>query len=91
MFLKVSMLIRHVHQKNKLFVTISIFSNKRLRFQATACNSSHDLLMMSIDTNNIAILNISSVYYRFIGFRISKNKAINLFKNADVSRKSGSL
>lgn len=91
MFLKVSMLIRHVHQKNKLFVTISIFSNKRLRFQPTACNSSHDLLMMSIDTNNIAILNISSVYYRFIGFRISKNEAINLFKNADVSRKSGSL
>ena len=47
--------------------------------------------MMSIDTKNIAISNISSVYYRFIGFRISKNEAINLSKNADVSKKSGSL
>ena len=31
---------------------------KRFRFQPCVCNGCHDVLMISLDINNIAILNI---------------------------------
>ena len=51
----------------------------------------HDILKMPIDINSIAILNIHSVDYPCIIIRISKIKAINSLKNADLSENSGSL
>ena len=44
------------------------FLDKIFRFQPTACNDCHDVLMMSIDINNIAILNIHSINYCCIIF-----------------------
>ena len=43
--------------------------------------------MMSIDIDNIAILNIIGIDYCCIVFRISLSEAINLLKNANLSRK----
>ena len=44
------------------------------------CNGCHYLLMMSMNLNDIVILNIRGVDYNCIINGISKSKAINLFK-----------
>ena len=62
---------------------------KGLNFQFPVCNG--DILMKSMKLNSTAILIICGVDYWFITFEISKSEAVNLFKNADFSEKSGSL
>ena len=52
------------------------FLNKSSKFQSNACNGCHDVLMMSMNLGNIAILNIRSAYYCCIISGISKNEAI---------------
>ena len=62
------------------------FLNYSFKFQPNFCNRCHDLLMMSINLNDIAILNIKG--YCCIISLISKNEAINLIQNADLTEKS---
>ena len=64
------------------------FLNKGFKFQPNVCNGCHDLLMMSMNLSNIAILNIKSSDYRCIISGISKNEAINLMENAVLTEKS---
>ena len=40
------------------------FLNYSFKFQPNACNRCHDLLMISINVSNIAILNIKASDYR---------------------------
>ena len=47
--------------------------------------------MMSINLNNIAILNIRSAVYCWIINIISESEAINLLEKVNVGKKSGSL
>ena len=69
-FLKELMLIKQVHQKSVIFVTIGIsYSSK---FQPNVCNRCHDLLMISINLSDIAILNIRGSDYCCIVSLISK-------------------
>ena len=63
------------------------FLNYSFKFQLNAWNRCHDLLMMSINLSDIAILNIKGCDYRCIISLISKNKA--LFQNADLTKKTG--
>ena len=49
------------------------------------------LLMMSINLSNIAILNIKGSDYHCIISLISKNEALNLMQNANLTEKSGTL
>ena len=51
-----------------------------LKFQPYVCNGCHDLLVMSMNINGIAILNIHHVDYPCIIKGISKCEAINLLK-----------
>ena len=51
------------------------FLNYSFKFQPNVCNRRHDLLMMSINVSNIAILNIKGSDYRCIISLISKNEA----------------
>ena len=67
------------------------FLNKSFMFQPDVCNRCHDLLMMSMSLSDIAILNIKSADYSCIVNRISKNEAINLMQNADLTEKSRTL
>ena len=50
-----------------------------------------DLLMISINLSDIAILNIKRSDYRCIISLISKSEAINLMQNADLTEKSATL
>ena len=59
------------------------FLNKDFKFQPNICNRSHDLLMMSMNLSDIAILNIKSADYRCIISGISKK--------CQFYRKSGTL
>ena len=61
------------------------------KLQPNACNRCHDLLMTSMNLSNIAILNIKGSDYDCIIILISKNEAINLMKNDDLTQKSGTL
>ena len=69
----------------------SYFLDKGFEFQPNVCNGCHDLLIMSMNLRDIAILNIKSADYRFIINGISKNEAINLMLNTDLTEKSRTL
>ena len=47
--------------------------------------------MMSVNLNDIKILNIKDSDYHCIVSLISKNETINLLQNADLIEKSGAL
>ena len=61
------------------------FLNKGFKFRPYVHNRCHDLLMMSMNLSDIAILNNRGSDYRCIISRISWNEAINLTQNADLS------
>ena len=86
MLLKELMLIKQVHQN---VFHYWYFLNYSFKCQPNVCNRCHDLLMMSINLSDIGILNIKDYDYRFIISLISKNDAINLMQNADLTEKSG--
>ena len=65
-FLKELILIKQVHQKNVIIATIVFFLNEGFKFQADICKGCHDVLMMFVTLNNVAISKVSVVYYRCI-------------------------
>ena len=67
------------------------FLNYSFKFQPNVCNRCHDLLMMSINLSDIAILNIKGSGYCCIISLISKNEAIKSLQNADLTKKNGAL
>ena len=67
------------------------FLNNSFKFHPNVCNRCHDLLMWSSNLSDIAILNIKGSDSRCIIGLISKNEAINLMQNADLTEKSVTL
>ena len=67
------------------------FVDKGFKFQPNVCNGCHDLLMMSMNLSNINILNVKSVDCHCIFSEISKNEAINLLENINLTRKRETL
>ena len=64
------------------------FLNHSFKFQPNVCNRCHNLLMMSMNLSDIAILNIKGSNYRCIISLISKNEAINVMQNGDRKRET---
>ena len=64
------------------------FLNKGFTFQPNVCNRCHDLLMMSINLSDIAILNIKSGDYCCIISGPSKNEDIKFMQNTSLTKKS---
>ena len=67
------------------------FLNYSFKFQPNLCNNCHDLLMMSVNVSDIAILNIKGSDYYCIISLICKNEVIKLLQNADLTEKSETL
>ena len=65
------------------------FLNYNFTFQPNVCNRCHDLLMMSTNLSDIAILKNKVSHYHCIFSLTSKNEAINLKQNADLTKKMG--
>ena len=59
-----------------------IVCHKRFKFQPDDCNGCHNVLMMSMNLKDIAILNICVVNYCCISYRISKSEAVKLLQDA---------
>ena len=62
--------------------------NHSFKFQPNVYNRCHNLLMMSMNLSDIAIVNIKGSNYRCIISLISKNEAINLMQNAYQKRET---
>ena len=67
------------------------FLNYSFKFQPNVCNRCHDLLMMSMNLRNIAILNIKGSDYHCIISLISKKDSIKLMQHADLTEKRRAL
>ena len=67
------------------------FLNYSFKFQQNVCNRCHDLLMMSMNLSDIAILNIKGSDYGCIVSLISKNKTISLMQNTDLTEKKRNI
>ena len=67
------------------------FLSKEFKVQCYVCNRCHDLLMMSFELSDIAILKVKSFDCQSIITGISKIKAIKLLQNIDVTAKSRKL
>ena len=57
------------------------FFNHGFKFQDYVCNGCHDLTVLSVNINDIAIITIKNVDYRCFIHNISKSEVINLLKN----------
>ena len=67
------------------------FLNYSFKFQLYVCNRCYDLIMMSANLGDIVILNIKCSDYHCMISLISKNEAIKLLQNADLTEKDGTL
>ena len=76
--------------KSVIFVLL-VFLNYSFNFQPNVCIRRHDLLMMSINLSDIVILNIKSCDYCCIISLISKNGAIDLLQNPNLTGKRRTL
>ena len=67
------------------------FLNNSFKFQPNVCNRCHNLLMISMNLSDIAILNIKGSDYHCIISLISKYKVTNPMQNAKWTEKRGTL
>ena len=67
------------------------FLNYTFKFQPNVCNICQDLLMISMNLSGFSFSNIEGSACCCIIILISKNEAINLMQNADLTKKSRTL
>ena len=67
------------------------FLDKDFKFRPYISDENQDVLVMSINLNNIAILIIYSIDYCCINNGIDKSEAINLLQIADLTERTGLL
>ena len=67
------------------------FLNYSFKIRPNFCNRGQDLLMISVNLSDIAILNIKRSKFRCIISLISKNDAIYILQHADLTEESGTL
>ena len=67
------------------------FLDKIFKFQTNAYNGYHNVLMMSMNLSDIAVLNLNGADYRCVINRFSKCEAIYLLEKADLTEKCGTL
>ena len=84
------MLIRQMHQKNVIFVIISILKILLLNMNHIFCNGCHDLMQKAMNFN-AALVSIKEGDYRIHFWYMSKDDAIDIMKNSNLNEKSGLL
>ena len=67
------------------------FLDKGSKFQLDVCSGCHDVLMISINLSDIAILNIGGVDYQCIINGMRKSKTVNLTEKTDLTEKTWTL
>ena len=77
--------------KQVQYLTLLVFFKKTFKLQPNLCNRCHDLLMLSMNLSNIAILKNKGSDDCHIISGISKIEDINLIQNTNLIKKSGKL
>ena len=67
------------------------FLDKGSKSQLDVRNGCHDVLMMSINLSDIAIIKVYTADFSYAISGISKIEAINLMQNIDLAEKIGTL
>ena len=62
--------------------------NDIFEFQDSVCNDCHDLTILIVNINDIAIITVKNVDYRCIIHRISKCETINLLENSVLEHRA---
>ena len=73
------------------YLQLLLLSQYNLKFQPKTCDSCHTLMQKPMSFNNIVIFFVKGNDYRIYFWYISKNEAINLLANTDLTEKSGTL
>ena len=63
------------------------FEDIDFKYQPYVCNKCHDLSMVVQDLNDLMILKIKSVDYRYYVYNMSKKDAIKLLNNSKLDNK----
>ena len=85
------MLIKHIYQKNVIFVSIWYFKDIGFKYEPYLCDDCHNLIQKAMSFNNIAIVYVKGNTYK-INFRyMSKDDAINIMNGSILLDKRGVL
>ena len=60
------------------------FLNLNYTHEPYVCNACHDISMMAYELENIAILNVKDIDYRYVIWNMSRNDAINMLNNSKL-------
>ena len=97
-YLNELVLIRPKSHAGVLFTTVITFLKQILDFalnfqiQVKLSNDCHDIMQKTvINFNDVLIVSVKENDYRIYFWYISKDEAINLLRNFDLSKKSGTL
>ena len=85
------MLIKQVLQKNVIFVTIGMwyFKDIGFRYEPYLCNGRHDLMQKAMSFNGVAIVYIKRNAYRIHFWYMSKDDAISIMSNSNLTDRKG--
>ena len=84
------MLVKRVHEKNVIFVTISILKILVLKIlEPYFCNGCHDLMQKAMSFNDVAIVYVKGSAYRIHFWYMSKDDAIRIMNNSNLIDKKG--
>ena len=67
------------------------FKDMGFKYEPYLCNSCHGLMQKAINFNDVAIVSVKGSDYRIDFWYISKDVAINIMNNSDLSDKRGVL
>ena len=65
------------------------FVDRNINYEDYACNGCHNLLMIAYSLDNIFILRVNDVSFRYILLGISRNEALKRLNNANNLSKRG--
>ena len=63
------------------------FKDIAYKFEPYVCNKRHDISIMAYELENVAILNVKEVDYRYILLNMTKNNATNGLDNSKLDCK----
>ena len=61
------------------------------KFQPKVCNGCHNIMQKALNFNDVVIVFVKKDNYRIHFWHISKYKAVNLLRNADLTEKIGKI
>ena len=73
------------------YLSLLLFLGKGFTFQPYVCNGCYDILLISVNLSNIAILTICNIDYCCIVTEITKYKAKSVMQKIDLTEKSQNI